>query len=150
MMLQKRLASAILKCSPKRVKFDSISIAEIKEAITKSDIKQLISEGIIKKLPARGISRARIRKNIDQRKKGRHKGVGSRKGKPTSRLPSKKDWMNRIRLQREFLKEIRKKAMISGTAYKDLYKKSKGGFFRNKRHIKIYMNEQKLFLAVTK
>ncbi|MBI3034517.1 50S ribosomal protein L19e [Candidatus Woesearchaeota archaeon] len=150
MMLQKRLASGIMKCSPKRVKLDTSRLADIKEAITNSDVRQLISEGVIKKIPARGISRARVRENMRQRRKGRHKGPGSRKGKPTSRLPSKKAWMSRIRLQRRFLMEIRAKSLVSGQTFKDLYKKAKGGFFRNKRHIKLYINEQKLFIEKQK
>lgn len=142
--LQKRLASQILKCSHKRVRFDPEREADIKEAITNSDIRALISEGAIRKMPTRGISRGRKRRRADQRRKGRHKGAGSRKGTSTSRLPSKKAWMSRIRLQREFLQVMLVKELITKQAYNTLYRKSKGGFFRNKRHMKLYMNEQKL------
>ncbi len=144
MIIQKRLASQIFKCSPKRVKIDETRLSDIKEAITKADIKTLISEGVIKKLQKRGTSRARIRKRSDQLKKGRHKGSGSRRGKKTARLVPKRDWMNRIRLQRAFLAEIREKGIITKPTFNNLYKKSKGGFFRNKRHIKLYITEQKL------
>ena len=144
MLLQKRLASQIFKCSPKRVKIDPEKISDIKEAITKADIKQLISQGIIKKLPARGISRARIRMHADQKRRGRRVGPGTRKGKQTARLPRKQDWMTRIRKQREFLMELRTKELVTKEVYNDLYRKSKGGFFRNKRHLKLYINEQRL------
>ncbi len=143
-MIQKRLASQIMKCSPKRVKFDTTKLSEIKEAITNTDIKTLIKEGVIRKIPARGISHSRTRKNADQLRKGRRKGKGSRKNVRTARLDRKQDWINRIRLQREFIAEIKNKGLITKPVYNDLYRKSKGGFFRNKRHIKLYINEQKL------
>ena len=49
MKTQKRLAAYILKCSPKKVKFDETKLEEIKEAITKADIRGLIAQGIIRK-----------------------------------------------------------------------------------------------------
>ncbi|MBI2133257.1 50S ribosomal protein L19e [Candidatus Woesearchaeota archaeon] len=143
-MIQKRLASQLLKCSPKRIKFDESKLADIKEAITNADIKGLISSRAITRVPARGISRSRIRRNAAQLRKGRRKGKGSRRSNKTARLNPKRDWMNRIRLQRRFIQELREKGLITKQTYNNLYKKSKGGFFRNKRHIKLYVNEQKL------
>ncbi len=143
-MIQKRLASQILKCSPKRIKFDTTKLSEIKEAITNTDVKALIKEGSIRKVTERGISHSRTRKNAEQKRKGRRKGKGSRKNKRTARLKPKRDWINRIRLQRQFIEEIKNKGLITKQIYNELYRKSKGGFFRNKRHIKLYINEQKL------
>lgn len=133
-----------MKCSPHRVRFDTERLGDIKEAITKADIKTLIQEGAITKKPVQGISRASIRMDADQRRKGRRKGAGSRKGKKTSRLRPKTSWINRIRLQREFLLSARDNGLITKEAFRDLYMKAKGGFFRNKRHLKLYVNEQKL------
>ena len=79
-----------------------------------------------------------------QKSKGRRKGYGSRKGTANARLDSKTVWINKIRLQRKFLKQLRDTKKISLETYKDLYRKSKGGFFRNKRHIKLYITEHKL------
>ena len=76
--------------------------------------------------------------------KGRQKGHGRRKGKSTARLSKKEKWMNIIRLQRTFLKLLREKQVLTPKNYKVLYMKSKGGFFRSKRHIKLYMEENKL------
>ena len=53
-------------------------------------------------------------------------------------------WMTKIRVQRSFMKELKSKKIISETVFKDLYRKSKGGFFRSKRHIKIYLQEHNL------
>lgn len=149
-MMQKRLAGRILKCPENRIRLSPERISDIREAITKADIRTLISEGAIRKLLKKGISKARARKHADQRRKGRRKGKGSRKGKRTARMPGKKSWMGRIRLQREFLQLMKTKGLINNATFTDLYRKSKGGFFRNKRHMKLYMNEQKLITARSK
>lgn len=141
---QKRLAAQIFKGSVKRVKFDPEKIQDIKEAITKYDIKALIENGSITQIPKRGVSRGRARKTHDQRLKGRQRGHGSRKGKKTARSPSKQDWMNRIRLIRGFLAELKEKQLITNQTFRELYLKSKGGFFRSKRHLQIYITENKL------
>lgn len=139
---QKRLAAQILKCSKKRVKFDPDSSSEIKEAITKADIRGLIKDKIISKIPARGVSRGRARKRLVQKRKGKQKGEGSKKGSKGARLPKKKAWMNKIRAQRKLLKLLKKNKIIDGKLYREFYSKSKGGFFRSRRHIKIYLEER--------
>lgn len=146
--LQKKLAAAVLHCSPKRVVFDPARLEDIKEAITKNDIRLLIGEGVIRKTPAKGVSRTRANKRLIQRRKGLRKGLGSRKGKFTARLARKKAWMNKIRAQREFIKKI--KPSLKQGAFKELYLKSKGGFFRSVKHIKLYVEEHELFAAPLK
>ncbi len=143
-MLQKRLAAEILKCSPKRVVLDTEKLAEIKEAITREDVRQMINTGAITKLQKQGVSKSRHRKKLIQRRKGRRKGPGSKKGKKTANFGKKQAWMNKIRLQRQFLLMLRNKGMIEKATYRDLYLKAKGGFFRSKRHITLYMEEHKL------
>jgi len=145
--LQKRLAASILHCSPKRVVFDPARLEDIKEAITKTDIRLLVGEGAITGRPQKGVSRGRANKLKTQKSKGLRKGAGSKKGKATARRPRKKAWMDRIRAQRKFLKHLRNSALIKHEAFKELYSKSKGGYFRSIKHIKIYINEHDLFLA---
>ncbi|NTV22942.1 MAG: 50S ribosomal protein L19e [Nanoarchaeota archaeon] len=142
--IQKRLAGSISKRSPKKVKLDPARIDDIKEAITRADIKALIHDGAITLETDKGISRSRAKKTASQKAKGRQRGQGSRKGKATARNEGKKAWMNKIRLQRSFLKELRANNKISNEIFHDLYGKSKGGFFRSLRHIKLYLTEHKL------
>ncbi len=137
-MIQKRLASEILKCSPKRVSLDSASLEEIGEAITKADVRRLIVKGIIRKLPEKGVSRVRVRQKRTKRNEG------SKKGRKTARLPRKEAWKNTIRLQRALLRELRSKKAITPQVYGMLYLKAKGGFFRSKRHLALYMAEHGL------
>ncbi len=143
---QKTIAANVLKCSPKRVVFSQSSLADIKEAITRSDVRNLVGSGLIAKANKKNNSRSRIRKDLVQRRKGRKSGAGSKKGKQTARLPSKQVWMAKVRLQRSFITELRDKQLIALETYRNLYSKVKGGFFRNKRHIKLYLDDSKLFI----
>jgi large subunit ribosomal protein L19e len=142
--VQKRLAAEILDCSPKKVWADPERLEEIKEAITKQDLRDLIKRGLIIKKSLPQHSRGRARLNKIQRKKGRSKGLGHRKGKFTARNPKKKLWMANVRTQRALLKELREKGIIERKACAQLLRKVKGGFFRSRRHIKLYLSEHRL------
>ena len=139
---QRRIAAKLLKVGINRVRFDPEMLTEIKEAITKSDIRSLIKKGAIMAMHYQ--SRFRVRKKLEQKRKGRGKGQGSRRGKKTARLASKKVWMNKIRLQRSFLRNLKEKNLINTKIYRDLMSKAKGGFFRSKRHIKLFLEEHNL------
>lgn len=140
--VQKRLTAEILGCSKARVFFEHERLGEIKEAITKADLRALIDQGAIRKRPARGSSRARINFAKGQRRKGRRKGHGSRKGAAAAGMPKKKVWVNKVRLQRTFLKSLRAEKIIVNPEFAEIYKKIKGGFFRSKRHLELYLTER--------
>lgn len=142
---QRRISAKLLKVGIHRVWFDNGRLEEIKEAITKADIKALISQLAIQRRPFKGTSRVRARKRAMQRRKGRQQGDGHRKGKATARLSRKEKWMIMVRNQRKFIKELKEKQLIEVSVYRNLYQKVKGGYFRSKRHIKLYLTEQKLF-----
>lgn len=142
--VQRRLSADIMDCSQKRVSFDPVRLNDIKEAITKADIRALINEGAIREIPEKGVSRVRAKVRHIQRTKGRQRGHGKRKGTKTARLSSKRKWIETVRLQRKFLQELREKGALDTKTYRSLYLKSKGGFFRSKRHIKLYITEHKL------
>ena len=141
---QTKLAADVLNCSKKKVWLDPERLDDIKEAITKVDIRSLIKERVIRKKQTNAISRARARKILKQKRKGRQKGQGSRKGKRTARLSKKRAWINKIRAQRNLLNELRDTKKISNKEYRELYSKAKGGAFRSKRHILLYIQEQGL------
>lgn len=142
---QRRVAASLLKCGPGRVRFDPASLSDIKEAITKSDMRLLISDGIVSKDAVKGVSRARARKLHTQKRKGLRRGSGSRKGTPSAIQDSKRQWMTQIRSQRTFIQELRESQLVSHDTYRDLYRKSKGGFFRSRRHIKLYLDDHRLW-----
>src|SRR3989344_1359861 len=147
MKQKKILAAKLLKTSPQKVRFADDALEDIKKAITRSDLRGLIAMGKISKNRANEHSRSRARKIAVQKRKGRQKGKGSKKGSKNSVLTRKDKWMLRIRNQRRFLKELREKGLLSIKNYQLLYAKSKGGYFRNKRHIQLYLTENNLIGA---
>lgn len=140
---QRRLAASVLHCSPKRVWFDQTHLGDIKESITKADMRGLVIKGYVQLKTAGRNSRGRIRAVLRQRRKGRQAGHGSRGGTANARASEKRAWINRVRRQRVFLKQLIGK-YIDAPTYRMLYRKSKGGYFRSERHIKLYLDEHKL------
>ena len=143
---KKKAAARVLKCSPKRVKFDPSGLQDISEAITRGDIRNLVGSKLIVKNQKKNVSRARANKTLAQKRKGRQKNAGSRKGKHGARVNSKSLWMIKVRLQRSFIKELKEKGLIDPKTYRDVYAKVKGGYFRNKRHLKSYLDDGNLFI----
>lgn len=142
--IQRRLAADVLNCAPKDVRFEEERLKDIKEAITKVDIRSLIKQGFIGKVKKSEASRARARVKHTQKVAGKQKGHGSRKGTKKARGADKTEWMNKVRSQRDLIKELREKTLIAPKTFRELYSKVKGGFFRNKRHIKLYISERDL------
>jgi large subunit ribosomal protein L19e len=147
---QKKLAAKVFGVGKKRVTFDEDKLSEIKEAITRSDIRSLRVLKAIKKNQKNSVSRVRARKVLKQKRKGRKTGPGSREGKKTARLGRKRSWINKIRIQRSFAKELRDKKLISLSNYRLVYRRIKGGYFRSKGHIKTYLTDNRLFENVKK
>ena len=139
---QRRLAAEVLKVGLDRVWIDPNRVKDVAEALTKDDIRDLIKRGVIQKLPIKGQSRKRARELHEKRKKGRRRGYGSRKGPKTARNDPKRDWVNRVRAQRELIRELYEKRKIDHSTYRDLYGKIKGGFFKSRRHIMIYLEQK--------
>jgi len=84
-------------------------------------------------------SRFRKRKKLEQKRKGRGKVRVQEKVKKQPVYTQRKFWMDKIRLQRSFLRNLKEKNFIDTKIYRDLMSKAKGGFFRSKRHIKLFL-----------
>ena len=141
---QRRIAAQLLKVGVNRIVFDQDRLNDIKEAITKVDLRSLIQEKAIKVKPVKGNSRYRVRETIRQKRKGRRRDIGSRRGKATARLKPKKVWMNKIRAQRNLIAILKDKKLVTTQTYRILRKRAKGGFFRSKAHIKLYLKTNNL------
>jgi len=141
---QKRLAAQILRVGKRRILLDNSKLSEIKEAITKTDLRSLIAAGAVKRKPVKGHSRAHARKILIQKRKGKRKNAGSKKGKKTTFIPRKQAWVMKVRTQRKFIKNLKDKKLISNNNFRDLYSRVKNNRFRNIRLIKSYIEENKL------
>ncbi|PIU02755.1 MAG: 50S ribosomal protein L19e, partial [Candidatus Diapherotrites archaeon CG09_land_8_20_14_0_10_32_12] len=98
--------------------------------------------GTVKKIIS-GQSRGRARKLKAKKTAGRRRGPGTRKGAKTARTKPKAEWIKKVRAQRKYIREMKDKSEIDFILYKELYSKVRGGFFRSKNHIKLYVDKVK-------
>ena len=140
---QRRIAAEILKVGKDRVWFDPEHLNEISNALTRESIRILIHKGYIQKLQKKGVSRVRANYIMEQKKKGRRRGHGKRKGKKTARQPKKEAWMIKIRAVRRLLREFKKKGVISKSEYRMLYGQASAGRIRSKAYLKMLINKLK-------
>lgn len=135
--LQKKLAADILKVGKSRVWLDPdpAKQKEMQAAITRADIRRLIKRKVIKTVPTK-VSRPRTAKERKKRRK-----TGSRSGSKHARLPKKRRWISTVRPLRSMLKELRADGEIDNATYRRLYMLVKGGQFRSRSHMRLYMEQ---------
>ena len=136
----KEVASKVLKIGTSKVKI--IDNEKAAQAMTREDIRGLIKQGAITKKPEKGTSRARAKKIATQKKKGLRKGRGKRKGTVKAKIGKKTPWLKRIRALRKKLRE--EKPKLEEKNYRKLYNMTRGGYFRSKSHLSIYIKEKNL------
>lgn len=129
---QKRMAADVLNVGKNRVWIDPDRISDVEGAITKQDIRNLVESGVIQTVQKKGVSR----------KSGRKKqGPGSRKGKKGARKSGKEEWTEKIRALRNRLKDMRDEEVIDSSQYRELYDMASGGFFRDRKHMELYIEK---------
>lgn len=124
---QKRLAAKILKVGVDKVFIDSSKIEDVKKAVTRKDIKNLIKKGYIKKLPER-VSFP-YKKEVKRVKKG-------------SSIKKKTIRVRTVRALRKYLKELKESGKIEKNDYKKVYRWIKGGMFRSRAHMRIFLEQR--------
>ncbi|MDY6774312.1 MAG: 50S ribosomal protein L19e [Candidatus Nanohaloarchaea archaeon] len=129
---QKRMAADVLDVGEDRVWIDPDRTEDVEGALTKQDVRNLIESGVIKKKEKEGTSR---------KDAGGTQGPGSRKGRSGARKSDKDEWKDKIRALRGRLKELRDEGEISPSEYRELYDMASGGFFRNRKHMELYIDK---------
>jgi large subunit ribosomal protein L19e len=138
------MAADLLKCGQNRVWMDPDRAEEIAKAVTRGDVSILINGGAITSKQITGISNARKKYALDQRKKGRRTGQGSRKGPKRARLPRKEQWIRTIRPLRAYLRTLRDDKTMDAHTYRGYYRKAKGGNYRSKQHLRSHLIADKI------
>ncbi len=140
----KRLAASLLKCGRSKIRIDPERIREAGEAITREDVRKLIRKGVVKKVRTERERNPQAKYRQMQKKRGRRRGPGRRKGAKGAREGQKTEWLKRIRAQRKLLSELREKGRIDRRTYRRVYRLAKGGMFRSKKHLLTYLREHEL------
>merc|ERR1712176_971488 len=143
LLLQKRLAAAVMKCGKNKVWLDPNENQNISNANSRHQVRRLIKDGLIIKKPTVVHSRARARANTEARRKGRHTGTGKRLGTANARMPVKLLWMRRQRVLRRLLAKYRKQEKLDKHIHKEKARRQRAAMFRAQAHVQREKNKLK-------
>lgn len=112
-------------------------------ATSRMQVRGLIKDGVILKKPDVVHSRWRANKLAEAKKKGRHMGIGKRKGTKNARMPEKDIWIKKIRSLRASLKEMKQSSYITLEEYNKYYMQAKGNAFKSGKVMVDYIEKKR-------
>jgi len=133
--IQRRLASSMLGIGRKRVWMDPNEVNEIALANSRKAVMKLIKDSFIIKKKVQMHSRQRARLRKEEKRKGRHTGLGKRRGTTGVRMPVKVLWVRRQRTLRRLLIKYREAKKIDKHLYHELYLACKASQYKSKRNL---------------
>ena len=125
-----------MKVGQSKIWLDPENKKDMATAITKADVRKLIMKGMIK-------VRADTPSIKQKRKKGKRK-EGSRRGSKHAIVTAKTKWITTVRALRGMLKDLKIKGQLDNQTYRKLYMLVKGGMFRSRSHLRIYIEQHHL------
>ncbi|MEM0272021.1 MAG: 50S ribosomal protein L19e [Thermoprotei archaeon] len=138
---QKKLAAKILGVGVSRIYVSPEHLEDVSQAITKDDVRSLIRAGLIDIRPTSTPTKGRKRLVKIKKSRGKRKAVGSRKGGAGARTHPERQWVLRVRKQRQYIKKLRREEAIDTKTYRTLYLKIKGGVFTSLTSLKNYVGK---------
>jgi large subunit ribosomal protein L19e len=114
---------------------DPNEVNEIALANSRKSVVKLIKDSFIIKKKVQMHSRQRARLRAEEKRKGRHTGLGKRKGTASVRMPQKVLWIRRQRTLRRLLIKYREAKKIDKHLYHELYLACKANQYKSKKNL---------------
>ncbi|MDD5022826.1 MAG: 50S ribosomal protein L19e [Candidatus ainarchaeum sp.] len=136
----KRLAADILNAGVNRVRIknnlNENEKKQLDESITRANVRDLIKDKIVFLKEMKGKKSKKEKKN--------KKTTGKRRGKKYSIVTKKERWMEKVRAQRKYLKQLITEGRLDKENKRIVYLKIKGNSFRSKQAMHAYLEENKM------
>ncbi len=129
----KRIAADLLKVGKSRIWMDPQRLSDMEAAVTRDDVRHLIKEQAIMVRPSSSPSRGRKWAFHSAKRSGGRRGPGSRKGHATARGSKRGSWPEKVRAQRDAIRELRDSGRITKEVHRDFYMQIRGGKFPSRR-----------------
>ena len=139
----REIAAEVAGVGKTRIKINAARMEDITKAITRDDIRALLKDGGITVSKENFQSRGRARVAHKRKKMGRGRRAGSKKGTLKAREKPKTRWIQKVRALRKELLKKRKEKNLESREYRKYYRRVKGNWFRNKKHLNQVLDENK-------